>query len=174
VPTTPLIQYASLAELFQFYCDTFVAQSPILSDCGCRIHCMEHHFVHVIALFGPNKQKLIFADERAAIIAQVNGFGTYMHEERRATRLLRFLKAVKHPEVVVRASHLKTADRVFIRHVDCSQYPFMAALVRKEKSGNLTLCTFDPLRGRNLPRWMTGEVLWTEDKMKAKNTTATG
>lgn len=173
MPKTPLIQYASLAELFQFYCENFVVKSPIVSWCGCRIHCAEHHFVHVVKLFGPEKQPIIFNDERPKIVAQVDGFGTYEHEQRRAQRLLRFLKAIKQPEIVVRPDHLKTADRAFIRHVDCSQYPFMAVLAHKEESGDLSLCTAEPLRGRNLRRWLTGLVLWSEDKLKAKNTTAT-
>jgi len=159
LPKTPLIEYASLAELYDAYCELFVAKSPIVSACGCQIHCREHHFVHVVKLFGEGRRPLHFPDEKAKIVAQTEGFGDYIHEARRAQRLLRFEKALREPDAVVRPAHLKTADRAWMRHVDCSQYPFMAALAQKEQ-GVLTLCSLQPLRARNMSKWMDGPILY--------------
>jgi len=51
ITRTPLVEYGSLADLYQLYVDAFLSGGPIEAACGCVIHCYEHHFVHVVKLF---------------------------------------------------------------------------------------------------------------------------
>lgn len=154
-----LLAYGSLAELYQHYIRELVEASPIASICGCRIHCYEHHFVHMVKLFGPEHTRLEFPEERHRILEETVGFGTYEHEERRSVRLLMAIETMRFPDFVVRTPNLATADRAFIKEFACSQYPYMVVLVRREKS-ILTLCTAQPTRRRNMKQWMAGEILF--------------
>lgn len=155
-----ILKYGSLAELYDHYIQNFVAPSPIVSACGCRIHCYEHHFVHMVKLFGPEGTRLYFPDEKQKILATQSDFGHYTHEARRAGRLSAFLDCLRNPDTVIRPT-LETADRAFIKKVDGSKYPYVVVLVNRV-DGMLTLCTGQPIRGRNINRWLTGQVLYPE------------
>src|SRR5277367_4049809 len=126
------IDYRSLAELFEIYLRTFVQQSPIVSACGCQIHCYEHHLVHIVKLYGPHQARVDFRREKDAILQTTDGFGEYQHEARRGTRMLAFLETLRNPDHVIRSGKLKTADRAFIKMYDCSQYPCMVVLAVKD------------------------------------------
>src|SRR5271168_2581591 len=106
-PIVPLV-YASLAELHETYMREFVLASPISASCGCKIHCYEHHFVHMVKLFGPEQVRLEFPSERQKIVETPEGFGTYEHEPRRAARLLAALETLKFPDFVSRPPSLGT------------------------------------------------------------------
>lgn len=155
---TPLA-YTSLAELYEHYVREFVQVSPIAASCGCQVHCYEHHFVHMVKLSIPGQERLFFPDEKPKILATKEGFGNYEHEQRRAIRLLASLDALRNPDMVVRAPHLKTGDRAFIKEVLCSQYPYIVVVVRKDENV-LTLATGQPTRRRNMKEWMKGEKLF--------------
>jgi hypothetical protein len=130
-----------------------------MATCGCQIHCYEHHFVHMVKLYGPTQSRLFFPDEKPIILATTEGFGNYEYEERRAVRLLASLKTLQNPDIVVRTPHLKSGDRAFIKEFDCSQYPYIVVVVHKD--GNLlTLATAQPTRRRNLKEWMKAEKLF--------------
>jgi hypothetical protein len=154
------LSYGSLAELYGHYIRNYVEGSPILAECGCRIHCYEHHFVHMIKLHGPQKTRLYFPDEKESILACTEGFGKYTHETRRAVRLLASLECLRHPDLVTRPPILVTADRAFIKRFDSADYPAIAVLVRKEDDGVLTLCTGQPLRKGQIKKWEADEVLF--------------
>src|ERR1035437_5592652 len=121
------LQYESLAQLYDRYVREFVMHSPIVSVCGSEIHCYEHHFVHMVKLLGPEQSRLYFPDEKPKILETTAGFGNYIHEERRAARLLASLDCLRSPDKVVRTEKLVTADRAFIKQFDCSQYPYMSS-----------------------------------------------
>ena len=153
------LAYASLAELYEAYMREFVRASPISARCGCQIHCYEHHFVHMVKLFGPGQVRLEFPSERQKIVETAEGFGTYEHEPRRAVRLPEALETLRFPDFVSRPPNLATADRAFVKEFACSQYPFMVVLVRKE-AGIITLCTGQPIRRRNIKHWRAGTILY--------------
>lgn len=155
---TPLV-YASLAELYQHYVRVYVQASPIIAACGCRIHCYEHHFVHMVKLSVSGQDRLFFPEEKPKILAMAEGFGNYEHEERRARRLLTSLEVLRNPDMVVRTPHLKTGDRAFIKEFADSQYPYIVVVVHKDE-GRLVLTTAQPTRRRNLKEWLKGEKLF--------------
>src|ERR1700690_1465172 len=88
VPPITYLAYKSLAELYQHYMREYVEQSPIIAACGCRIHCYEHHFVHMVKLVDPQNPNFNFRDVKESIVGCTEGFGRYTHETRRALRLL--------------------------------------------------------------------------------------
>ena len=159
-PTNNFLEFSSLGELYRRYLTEFVQASPVVSICGCRIHCYEHHFVHVVKLVGPDRGRLFFPDVGQDILETHAGLGQFRLEERRAKRLLMALECLRSPEKVVRSLTLDTADRAFIKEFDCSQYPYMVVLVRREESGLLTLCTIQPIRRRQINRWLDGDILF--------------
>jgi hypothetical protein len=155
------LHYQSVAELYGNFVREFVLPSPIVSACGCRIHCYEHHFVHMVKLFGPSQAKLDFPTEKPTIMTTIDGFGDYTHEERRGLFLMAALECLRNPDLVVRPKHLKTADRAFLMEIDTPTYPYMVVLVRNE-SGHITLCTGHPLRKRHVQEWLEAEVLYSK------------
>lgn len=161
------LQYESLAQLYDRYVREFVMHSPIVSICGSEIHCYEHHFVHMVKLLGPEQSRLYFPDEKPKILETTAGFGNYIHEERRAARLLASLDCLRSPDKVVRTEKLVTADRAFIKQFDCSQYPYMVVLVRAE-GDLLTLCTGQPIRRRQIASWLDGELLFPRNSSAAR------
>ncbi len=168
VSPPPLVQYASLAEIYSRYVNEYVSHSPIEAACGCRSHCYEHHFIHMIKLNFPGKEKLWFPDEKPVILATTKGFGEYTHDALRARRLLYSLECLRNPDEVVRPVTLRTADRAYIKEFGnaAAPYPFTVVLVRKEDVG-LTLCTGQPVRRTDIKKWRKGKLLWP------KNTSAT-
>jgi hypothetical protein len=159
-PRVAYLAYNSLAELYGHYIREYVERSPITADCGCRIHCYEHHFVHMVKLDDPQNSKLYFPDERASILACTDGFGKYSHQTRRAVRLLASLECLRHPDMVTRPAMLVTADRAFVKRFDSVDYPCVVVLVRREESGILTLCTGQPIRKGQIKKWETNEILF--------------
>ena len=160
VSKVPYLAYKSLAELFGHYVREFVNRSPIIASCGCRINCYKHHFVHMVKLNDSQKSQFSFPDEEAEILACLDGFGKYTHETRRAVRLLASLECLQNPDQVTRPKTLVTADRAFLKIFDCSEYPGIVVLVRKEENGLLTLCTGQPIRRGQVKKWEAGEILF--------------
>jgi hypothetical protein len=158
----PLLKYISLAEVYEYYVNEYVLRSPIDACCGCRIHCSEHHFIHVVKLTGPNGEALWFPNEKEKILTTVDGFGNYSHDAIRARRLLFTLECMRYPDEVFRPTILRTADRAYIKDFGDAAlpYPFTVVLVRLEKDGRLTLCTGQPVRRSDIRRWRNGEKLW--------------
>jgi len=165
-PKYTYLDYHCLADLYEHFIRLFVNRSPILSASGCRIHCYEHHFVHMVKLFGPSRARLFFADEKEKILNTRTGFGDYEYEDRRARRLPAFFECLENPDCVVRSKKLRTADRAFIKEFECSQYPFAVVLVVKENA-EMKLATGQPIRRAQIKTWLDGEILF------AKNTLAT-
>jgi hypothetical protein len=161
--------YKCLAELYGHYLREYVDNSPIISSCGCRIHCYKHHFVHMVKLNGPEKSQLSFPDEEEKILACVDGFGMYTHESRRAVRLLASLECLRQPDSVTRPLNLVTADKAFVKRFDCAEYPGIVVLVRREETGLLTLCTGQPIRKNQIKKWETGELLFPKTPQPPKS-----
>lgn len=157
----PLLQYNSVAEVFKRYVDEFVSCSPINAVCGCRIHCYEHHFIHVLKMTGPNGEYLVFPNERQTIIATTDGFGQYKHDAIRARRLLYTLECLRNPDEVFRPEILRTADRAYIKDFGKSALPYPFTVVLARRDGELlTLCTGQPVRRTDIKKWRRGDKLW--------------
>jgi hypothetical protein len=156
----PLLEYASIAEVYSRYLDEYVSSSPIEAESGCRIHCYEHHFIHMVKLHEAGKERLWFPDEKAIILATNIGFGSYTHDSLRARRLLFGLECLRHPDQVFRPVRLRTADRAYIKEFAGSlPYPYTVVLVRKEGS-RLALCTAQPVKRTDIKHWRAGDQLW--------------
>jgi len=148
-------------ELYTVYVNEFVAKSPIVAGCGCKIHCYEHHFVHMVKLSKKDGSRLYFPDEKPIILSTTSGFGCYEHESRRAVRIMASLETLIRPDRVVRAERLKTGDRAFIKEFGCSQYPFIIVMVHRD-GDLLALTTGQPTRRRNIRPWLAGTVLFSK------------
>jgi len=160
LPPIVYLAYESLAELYQHYIREYVERSPIIAACGCRIHCYEHHFVHMVKLNDAKNPKFNFRDVKESIVGCTEGFGSYTHEARRAVRLLASLEALRNPDMVTRPPMLATADRAFIKRFESVEYPGMVVLARKEAEGTLTLCTGQPIRRAQIKKWEAGVILY--------------
>lgn len=113
----------------------------------------------MVKLSGLNAGRLFFPDEKATILATVNGFGNYTHEERRGVRLLASLETLRNPDTVMRPPNLRTGDRAFIKEFADSQYPYIIVIVHRD-ADTITLATGQPTRRRNLKEWLTGVQLF--------------
>jgi hypothetical protein len=155
----PMLAYSSLAELYQHYVREYVQASPIIAACGCRIHCYEHHFVHMVKLVDPGQPDFLFPDVKQRILDTVVGFGAFQHDELRARWLLVALRTLQSPDVVVRPAGLATSDRAFIKRIGRPPYPCVVALAGSE-DGILTLRTAFPIRKGRLKKWTNGAILF--------------
>lgn len=157
----PLTEYHSLAEISEIYNELFVVPGPITSDCGCVVHCYEHHFVHMVKLVDGSGGRLYFPDEKQKIVATTIGLGGYQLDAIRARNLRSALETLKCPDKVVRASILNSADRVFIKEFESKPYAFTAVLVGME-DGVKKLYTSHPVRARQIKKYLEGEILWSK------------
>jgi hypothetical protein len=158
---TKLLQYSCLADLYQHFVTEFVEVSPIVSSCGCQIHCYEHHFVHMVKLEDPQEPGFFFPEAKSRIVCATEGFEPFRHDELRARWLLKALEALKDPDAVVRPADLRSADRVFIKSFGQKPYPYVAVLVGKDQ-GTLTLRTAFPIRSGRFKRWTSGDLLFVK------------
>ena len=72
----PKVEYGSIRELYLQVDEIFLAdtKSLIVSPCGRRIYCFEHHFFHMAGVVVAGVDELSMPHERGTILTTPEGF----------------------------------------------------------------------------------------------------
>lgn len=73
------VEFSSIRELYLQFEEIFLAgtRSLIVSVCGHRINCFEHHFFHMAGILVDGIEELSMPTEKPTILATTAGFGHY-------------------------------------------------------------------------------------------------
>lgn len=130
----PRVEYNSIAELFAKFEQIFLDgnKSLILSPCGHRIYCFDHHFFHMAGVIVEGIPQLSMSREREVILRTTEGFAHYELREKgsRAAHLASARLTLEQPDEVWTANpKVESARWVYIKEFDSKPYQFSVALV---------------------------------------------
>jgi hypothetical protein len=133
-PRPASLKYGSIGELFDQFSDLFLAgtKSLIVSPCGHKIYCFEHHFFHMAGVVVEGIQELTMPNERAIIRAAREGFAHYELREKgsRARHLPSARATLESPDEVWEDNpKVESATWVYVKKFDGKPYEFSVALV---------------------------------------------
>ena len=110
------------------------------SVCDQVISIYDHHFFHMVGMWDETRpdDRLQMAEEKATILATVEGFGKYTHDKQRGLLLCCAAKTLWEPDEVWENPNLKTARWVYFKEFDHKPYTHSIFLVgdRKNQKGN--------------------------------------
>lgn len=114
----------------------------------------------MVKLEHPAKEKpLLMTNEKEAILAIDEGFGSYGHERQRAVYLESAFRCLYSPDEVWEDLTLSSARWVYISEYDTTPYTHTVVLVG-ERSLDHVLITSFPAKRRNAQKWRRGKLIY--------------
>jgi hypothetical protein len=154
------VEYLSIREVYQQFDEIFLAdkKSLIVSPCGHRIYCFEHHFFHMSGVVVEGIEELSMPHERETILETADGFAHYELREggSRARHLRSARETLENPdEVWIENPSVVSAKWVYIKEYDSKPYPFSIALVGEWEANSTIIVPFSsfPCDKRRIKRW---------------------
>ena len=157
----------SIREIYLQFQDIFLAgsKSLIVSPCGHKIYCFEHHFFHMAGVIVEGIEELSIQRERDAILATPNGFAHYELREggSRARHLRSARETLETPDEVWEANpRVTSAKWVYVKEYDSKPYPFSIALVGEWSANSVIVVPFSsfPCDKRNAKKWRQSRKIY--------------
>jgi hypothetical protein len=156
----PRVEYASIREVYVQFDEIFLAgnKSLIVSPCGHKIYCFEHHFFHMTGVIVAGMKELSMPDERETILKTTDGFAHY--ELREGGSRVRHLKSAREvlqnpDEIWTENPRVRSAKWVYIKEYDSKPHAFSVALVGEWQANSTIIVPFSsfPCEKRNIKKW---------------------
>jgi hypothetical protein len=143
----PKIELSSIRDLYLHFNDIFLGdrKSLIISPCGHKIYCFEHHFFHMSGISVHDADELSMPRERKTIMETVDGFAHYKLRENgsRAKHLRSAREVLENPdEVWTDNPRVTSAKWVYVKEFDSKPYPFSIALVGEWEANSTIIVPF--------------------------------
>jgi hypothetical protein len=166
-PRPASLKHSSIGELFDQFSDLFLAgtKSLIVSPCGHKIYCFEHHFFHMAGIVVEGIPELTMPKERATILATREGFAHYELREKgsRARHLPSARATLESPDEVWEDNpKVESAKWVYIKEFDGKPYEFSVALVGVWEANSTIPVPFSsfPVERKNAKKWRQGKKIY--------------
>jgi phage-Barnase-EndoU-ColicinE5/D-RelE like nuclease2 len=163
----PKVEYESIKELYHQFDDIFLAEkkSLIVSPCGHKIYCFEHHFFHMAGIIVEGIDELSMPDERHTINNTSDGFAHYEVRDKgsRARHLRSARETLENPdEVWTENPRVQSANWVYIKEFDSKPYPFWVALVGKWEANLTIIVPFSSfaVEKKNIKKWTQSKKIY--------------
>lgn len=163
----PKIEFQSIRDLYFQFGEIFLAddKSLILSPCGHKIYCFEHHFFHMAGVVVDGVDELSMARERDTILKSTDGFAHYELRENgsRARHLKSAREVLESPdEVWVENPKVTSAKWVYVKEFDSLPYRFSIALVGEWQANSTIIVPFSsfPCNSRNVKKWQQSKRIY--------------
>lgn len=133
-------------------------KSLIISPCGHKIYCFEHHFFHMAGIIVEGVSELSMQHERSKILAAADGFAHYELREggSRAKHLRSARETLENPdEIWAENPRVTSAKWVYVKEYDSKPYAFSIALVGECEANSTIIVPFSsfPCERRNARKW---------------------
>jgi phage-Barnase-EndoU-ColicinE5/D-RelE like nuclease2 len=130
----PTVEYLSIRDVYLQFDEIFLAgrKSLIVSPCGHKIYCFEHHFFHMTGVIVGGLKELSMPHERDTILNTTHGFAHYdLREKGSRVRHLRSAReTLENPdEIWADNPRVLSAKWVYIKEYHSKPYAFSVALV---------------------------------------------
>lgn len=156
----PKVEYASIRDVYLQFDEIFLAgnKSLIVSPCGHKIYCFEHHFFHMAGVIVEGIDELSMPQERNIILKSADGFAHYELREggSRARHLRSARETLEKPDEVWEENPRVTSARwVYVKEYDSKPYPFSVALVGEWQANSTIIVPFSsfPCDAKNVKKW---------------------
>ncbi|MGB6544072.1 MAG: PBECR2 nuclease fold domain-containing protein [Candidatus Acidiferrales bacterium] len=167
-PTRPSkVEYLSIRELYLQFDEMFLAdkQSLIVSPCGHKIYCFDHHFFHMAGVFVEGVDELSMQDEKEIILNTHTGFAHYELREggSRARHLRSARDTLESPdEIWAENPRVESAKWVYIKEYDSKPYSFSLAFVGEWKANSTILVPFSSFQFKkgNAKKWRQSKKIY--------------
>lgn len=165
-PRPKCCEFSSIASLYERYDEMFLSNGGILqSESGHKILCFDHHFFHLAAIGTSDSMRLFMAEEKATIMATVDGYGKYIldHKGSRARNLPSARATILSPdEVWGNCPSTTTAKWVYVKEFASKPYPFTVALLtsRPNEGGIIVPVSSFPCTRSDVRKWRRGVKLY--------------
>jgi hypothetical protein len=156
----PKVEFTSIRDVYVQFDEIFLAEkkSLVISPCGHRIYCFEHHLFHMAGIIVEGVEELSIQKERATILATNNGFAHYELREggSRARHLRSARQTLESPdEVWIENPRVTSAKWVYVKEYDGKPYPFSIALVGEWEANSTIIVPFSSFQcdKKNVRKW---------------------
>jgi hypothetical protein len=163
----PRLEYRSIRGLYLQFEEIFLAdnKSLILSSCGHKIYCFEHHFFHMAGVVVDGVDELSMPHERDTILKSSDGFAHYELRENgsRARHLKSAREVLENPDEVWEENPKVTSAKwVYIKEFDSLPYRFSIALVGEWQANSTIIVPFSsfPCDGKNVKKWRQSKKIY--------------
>lgn len=166
-PRPQALEYSSIRGLYDQFAEIFLEdrKSLILSPCGHKIYCFEHHFFHMAGIVVEGIEKLSMPQERDKILKTTEGFAHYELREggSRARHLRSARETLESPdEVWEQNPRAVSAKWVYVKEYDSKPYSFSIALVGEWQTNStivVPLSSF-PCHRKNVKKWRQSKRIY--------------
>src|SRR5271154_5084869 len=143
----PKVEYQCIRDLYLQFDEIFLAESKslILSPCGHKIYCFEHHFFHMAGVVVDGVDELSMPRERDTILKSTDGFAHYELREKgaRARHLKSAREVLESPDEVWEGNpKVVSAKWVYVKEFDGLPYRFSIALVGEWQANSTIIVPF--------------------------------
>jgi hypothetical protein len=163
----PKVEYRSIRELYLQFDALFLAdkKSLIVSPCGHKIYCFEHHFFHMAGVLVEGVDELSMPRERDKILKTAEGFAHYELREggSRARHLRSARETLESPdEIWAENPRVASAKWVYFKEYDSKPYAYSIALVGEWNANSTIIVPFSsfPCEKRNAPKWRQSKRIY--------------
>ncbi len=161
------VEFTSISQLFLRFNEIFLEgkKSLILSPCGHKIYCFEHHFFHMAGILVEGIPELTLPKERKIIQSTTDGFAHYELRENgsRARHLASARVTLEAPdEVWTENPKVESATWVYVKEFDSKPYAFSVVLVGVWEANSSIPVPFSsfPVRRRHVKKWQCGKRIY--------------
>lgn len=166
-PRPPTVEYASISDVYLQFDKIFLDghKSLILSPCGHKIHCFEHHLFHMAGIVVEGVEELSMPKERKTILETTDGFAHYELREggSRVRHLASARETLENPdEIWSENPRVTSAKWVYIKEYDSKPYPYSVALVGEWEANSTIIVPFSsfPVEKRNAKKWRQSKKIY--------------
>jgi hypothetical protein len=163
----PKVEFLSIRELYLQFDEIFLSdkKSLVVSPCGHKIYCFEHHFFHMAGVVVDGVDELSMPKERDTILKTADGFAHYELREggSRARHLRSARETLENPdEVWVENPRVVSAKWVYIREYDSKPYTFSVVLVGEWEANSTIIVPFSsfPCARKNVKKWRQSKRIY--------------
>lgn len=156
----PKVEYLSIREAYLQFEEIFLSgnKSLIVSPCGHKIYCFEHHFFHMAGVIVDGVNELSMPRERDTILKTTHGFAHYELREggSRVRHLRSARETLENPdEIWADNPRVVSAKWVYIKSYESKPYAFSVALVGEWEANSTIVVPFSsfPCDARNIKKW---------------------
>jgi hypothetical protein len=161
------VEYQSIRDVYLQFDEIFLAdrKSLIVSPCGHKIYCFEHHFFHMTGVIVEGIDELRMTKERESILRTTDGFAHYELRDggSRARHLRSARETLEAPdEVWTENPRVVSAKWVYVKEYDSKPYAFSVALVGEWESNSRIIVPFSSfaVERRNVRKWRQTKLVY--------------
>lgn len=166
-PRPPTVVFESIRDVYLAFEAIFLseAKSLIVSPCGHKIYCFEHHVFHMAGIAVEGIPELSIHKERDRILATDVGFAHYELREggSRVRHLRSARETLENPDEVWAENPLvASAKWVYVKEFDSKPHPFSIGLVGEWHSNSTIIVPFSSFAcaRSGVKRWRQGKKIY--------------